>query len=691
MFSFLFSTRKRALLVVLAWIGIIVGLLFTAPALKDVQSAGNNGAPPNASSIVAKDKLAEYFQGEDTLPAIITVPSKATEDSLEAIQKLRGSHERFGAPISAACQGFSPDCIPTDKEAAVSSKQDTEIIIVPMSGDAADDAFREDVDTLREVLPEGTHVTGPAGIITDTVKVFAQGDRILMVGTVVLVLVILLAVYRAPLLAVLPLIAVTVALLLTQAIGAFLAQANIIDITAQSTAIMTVLLFGIGTDYALVLSSRWREYLRSGEAPTQAMVHASKQTTSVILSSAGTIIVAMLALLATSTPTLQGFGPYFAIGVAAMALVAFTFLPALMVLTGRAALWPTKPEQGSTSKLWSNIADFTLLHPKRIVAGSLIALVVCSMGLLGFRETFNFTSGFRVPTDSVAGQTILADAFGPGKVAPTTLLLTGPDAADAATQVAKELPGATFNPRIDAATTTDAARVTVELTNDPYSIEAIDELSTITDKAQSISGSTIEIMAAGVTAENADVRKTIDSDILLLIPLIFGIIGLILAILLRSWLAPIYLVATLAISFLATLGLTTWIAVTLQGDDGIGAQITAYVLVFLTALGVDYTIFIMERLRQELPNKTMREALRTSLVTTGGVVSSAGLILAATFAVLMTQPIRELYQFGLAMALGILIDTFLVRPLLVPAIVTLLGDRALAPQRPGILVKDASG
>lgn len=394
----------------------------------------------------------------------------------------------------------------------------------------------------------------------------------------------------------------------------------------------------------------------------------------------------MFALLATQSPVLRGFGPYFALGVASMALVAFTFLPALMVLTGRAALWPTRPEQGRASTLWMRIADFTITHPKRILAASFVVLTLCSMGLLGYRETFNFTSGFRVPTDSATGQMILADAFGPGEVAPTTLLLKGEGAAEAAAKVSNGLQGVartSFNPRLDTNTSGAAARVTVTLEQDPYSLPAIEALDEVTAEAQRLAGKTITVTAAGVTAENADIRQTIDSDVALLIPLIFGIIGLILAILLRSWLAPIYLVATLAASFVATMGLTTLIAVSLQGDDGIGAQITTYMLVFLTALGVDYTIFIMERLRQELPGHTMKEALRQSLVTTGGVVSSAGLILAATFAVLMTQPIRELYQFGLAMALGILIDTFLIRPLLVPALVALLGNRALAPQRPG--------
>lgn len=684
----LFRSRTRALCTVVAWALLIVALWFSAPPLSDVRSAGNNGAPPAASSSQSAETLRETFPGADALPAIITVTGgvDAAEESIKAIQGQRESLDRFGAPISAACPRGSSECIPADPATTISPDGNTHIIVVPVEGDPSDDEFRRDVTTLRDALPDSAHVTGPAGIVTDTVAVFAQGDRVLMVGTVLLVLVILLAVYRAPLLAMLPLVAVTVALLLTQTIGALLARAGAITITSQSTAIMTVLLFGIGTDYALVLSARWREFLRTGDPPTLAMLKASRRTASVILSSAGTIVAAMLALLATQSPVLRSFGPYFALGVAAMALVAFTFLPALMVLAGRAALWPTTPEQGRSSALWARIANFTLTHPKRILACSFLVLAVCSLGMLNYRETFNFTSGFRVPTDSAEGQAVLADAFGPGEVAPTTLLLQGQGATAAATKVAENLTGVArtaFTPPIDASPTATTARVTVVLNTDPYSLEAIESLPRITDEAQRIAGDDIHVTAAGVTADNADIKRTIDTDVVVLLPLIFGIIGIILAILLRSWLAPIYLVATLAISFLATLGLTTLITVTLQGDEGISSQIAAYVLVFLTALGVDYTIFIMERLRQELPHRSMRHALRTALVTTGGVVSSAGLILAATFAVLMTQPIRELYQFGLAMAVGILIDTFLVRPLLVPALVTLLGDHALTPQKPG--------
>ncbi|MFL0446407.1 MMPL family transporter [Corynebacterium xerosis] len=362
------------------------------------------------------------------------------------------------------------------------------------------------------------------------------------------------------------------------------------------------------------------------------------RTGEVLASSAGTIILAMMALLFTSSPSLQGFGPYLAIGVGSMAVVAATFLPALLLVAGRSVFWPGGEERALRrvdSPLWEKISSFVEARPKAVLAGALALLIVLSAGLVGYKESYNFLTGFRVDTDSAAGQQVIAEELGVGEIAPVTLLVEGRG--------------------IDAAARDALADAGVE---------------------------EVEVAATGETATSADIRSALESDTLLLIPLILGIIGLVLGLLLRSILAPVYLVATLALSFVATVGLTTFFAVPLQGDSGIGNRVTAYILVFLTALGVDYTIFLMSRVRQELAHSGMREALRTSLVRTGGVVSSAGLILAATFSVLMTQPIRDLYQFGLALALGILLDTFVVLPLLVPAIVRLIGDRALWPIAP---------
>ena len=715
MFNALFGNRKRALATVIGWV-ILIGVITTlAPTLKDVQSPGNNNAPSTSQSTLAQEALKEYFPGSDSQPAIITVRGgdQDVNKALDAIDKVRKQSDRFGPSISAACKMPGETCMPSGKEGMVSVDGSTQLIIVPVQGDPTTTEYRDDIKLLRGELAttfgtdaEGlttdespVHVTGPVGIITDTVNVFAGGDKILLLGTVLLVLFILLAVYRAPLMALLPLLSVGLAMRLAETVGALLAQNGIIEISSQTASIMTVLLFGVGTDYALIINARWREYLRTTENHAEAMVKAMKKVAPVILSSAGTIVAAMLALLLTKSPTLQGFGPYLALGVAAAAIAAFSVLPALMVLAGRAAMWPTKPEKGHDSRFWTAVADLVVKRPKAILVSTTAVLLLFAFGLVNYSVSYNIMTGFRIDTDSAAGQKVIAQDMGPGEIAPTTLLITGPNADKAAEAVAKELPQqaandvarTSFQPRMDMAKdgdTVTAARVSVVLKADPYAHEGFDMGDAATEKATEIAkqsaGDNIKVQAAGETASTDDTRQAIESDIKLLIPLIFGVIALILGVLLRSWLAPIYLIATLAVSFVSALGLVAFIALTMQGDTGFGSQVPVYILVFLTALGVDYTLFVMARLKQELHDKTMIEAMRRSIITTGGVVSSAGLILAATFAVLMMQPIRELYQFGMGMALGILLDTFIIRPLMVPALVVLLGDKAMLPTKPGI-------
>lgn len=716
-----FGTKKRAWAVIVAWV-LLVGVLGAmAPGIDDVKAAGDDGAPADSASVMAEERLREEFPNrDDVLPAIITVQAGSEEAAGDAAAAVTAhfrdsAGDRTLAPISASCaepgSGLRPgrDCVPAGEEGTRSGDGRTRSLIVPVGGDPTTEEFRDGVDAMRTAAAdvaadaaEGatTHLTGPAGIATDTVKVFASGDRVLLFGTILLVFVILIAVYRSPVMAILPLVAVGVAMRLAESVGALLADAGAIVISSQTASIMTVLLFGVGTDYALIINARYREALAADRDagrprdPHGAMVAAMGRTGEVLASSAGTIILAMMALLFTSSPSLQGFGPYPALGVGSMAVVAATFLPALLLVAGRSVFWPGGEQRALRrvdSPLWERISSFVDARPKAVLAGALALLVVLSAGLVGYKESYNFLTGFRVDTDSAAGQQVIAEELGVGEIAPVTLLVEGRgiDAAaleSAAGALPDALPDtvarATAGDR-DAAESGDAGRLNVILAVDPYEPEAMDSLPALEDAARAALADAgvegVEVAATGETATSADIRSALESDTLLLIPLILGIIGLVLGLLLRSILAPVYLVATLALSFVATVGLTTFIAVTLQGDSGIGNRVTAYILVFLTALGVDYTIFLMSRVRQELAHSGMREALRTSLVRTGGVVSSAGLILAATFSVLMTQPIRELYQFGLAMALGILLDTFVVRPLLVPAIVRLIGDRALWP------------
>lgn len=311
-------------------------------------------------------------------------------------------------------------------------------------------------------------------------------------------------------------------------------------------------------------------------------------------------------------------------------------------------------------------------------------------GLADYRESYDFISGYRIDTQSESGQNMIADAFGPGEIAPSTVYVTNPsETASSAdwNDIARDLADVEGvarvgeHPALSVDGSTAAFQVT--FTDNPYSPEAMDRVDTLASAAQTAANSAgidgAQVLVGGETAHSADIRAALNRDNLVVAALVLVIVGAVLALLLRSVLAPVYLIGTLVLSFTATLGLTTFITVTMLGDEGIGNRVAIYIFVFAVALGVDYTIFLMSRYRQELSAYPPREALRVALTRSGGVISSAGLILAATFAVLTTQPIRELFQFGLAMAIGILLDTFVIRPLLVPAIMRLLGSRALWP------------
>lgn len=701
----LLGSRRRAAVVVLFWI-LLVGLLTQiAPTLRSVEDNASANLPPAASnSMQARDIIRQALPDRNVVPAIIVVHGGDGTNAgvAEAVADITTALTGPDRPARVAETGVISTANTSDAASRlVSADGGTQLIIVPMTGSPSDAAFQDAVGDVRRLATDhaghaGVAVTGPAGIATDTVKVFSSGDRILLLATVLLVLVLLLAIYRSPLMALVPLLAVAVAMRVSESLGAMLADAGLITVSSQTASIMTVLLFGVGTDYALIITARYREALRDDADRSRAMRTALRMVGETVLASASTIVLAMFALLVALSPALRGFGPYLALGVAVMALVAFTFIPALVLLLGRGVFWPggerRAAERSQGGVVWQRVAALVTRAPAKVAAAVLVLLVVMGAGLIGYGETFNTLSGFRADTESAQGQAIVEQEFGPGEMAPSTVVviaeedLRAPgvsahvsDALSSNSEVARVGDQPRFSP--DGHT----AFFEVVLNSDPYSSPALDAIEALTRSAQTAAHDAgvadPTVLVAGETAQTADTRSALDRDTTYIVALILVIVTVVLGLLLRSVLAPLYLVATLVLSFLATLGATTFFTVTVLGDEGIGNRVTAYVFVFLVALGVDYNIFIMSRFRQEVRTHRPPTALRTAIRRTGGVVSSAGLILAATFSVLMTQPIRELFQFGFAMAFGILLDTFLVRPLLVPAIVRLLGRRALWPAR----------
>jgi RND superfamily putative drug exporter len=587
----------------------------------------------------------------------------------------------------------------------VSPDGTTATLVVAVSGSPADAGFRDAVDGIRRVARADAgslevHVTGPAGILRDTTAVFAAAGLALLAVTVLLVLALLLVVYRSPLLVAVPLVAVSVALEITNGIGAELARLGWIEVNSQAASIMTVLLFGVGTDYCLFLVSRYRERLGAGDRPPAALATAVSRVAGVLAASAAIVVSSLLVLLLASLPVLRGFGPLLAISVAVMLVVAVTLVPALLVLFGRAAFWPGQAwiGPGRGLRVWTRIADAVTRRPVAALGTGLALLVLLAAPLAGYRESYDFVSGFRVDTDSRQGEMLLRGAFPAGQLAPTEVLVacaagTPDDRCAAVTarvvRAAAAVPGvrgAAVEARSDRGGRTVTV-LSVVYADDPYGPAALDRARVVREStwtaAAGPGGAGARVLVGGESAQALDTRSALTRDLAVVAPVMLLLIGVVLGVLLRSVTAPLYLLAAILASFLATLGLTVLATVTLPADQGIGERVTIYIFVFLVALGIDYTMLLMGRLREEAARTAdFRAAVRAAVAGTGGVISSAGVILAGTFAVLMTQPIRELFQFGFAMAAGVLLDTFVVRGAVVPAVVALLGRASLWPSAP---------
>lgn len=697
----LFASRKRTVITVLTWIlaaGMLGGL---APSLDSVENNSAANLPPVASdSMKARALVQEVFPAHAANPAVIVVQGDNPKATAQDVQQITGALSDPTRPhgVLGVISTATP---PKSSTGLVSADGGTQLIVVPIAGSPSDDAFIDTVADVRKIASQTASsstvaVTGPAGIAADTIKVFSGGNMTLLFATILLVLMLLLVIYRSPLMALVPLLAAGLAMRAAEGSGALMAQAGWFDINSQTASIMTVLLFGVGTDYALIITSRYREELTKETDRYTAMQTAMRGVGETIMSSASTIVLAMFALLVAVSPALRGFGPYLALGVAVMALVAFTFIPALVLLFGRAIFWPARVSRTAPGRVghgWSRVAHIVTSSPKKVIGATIAVLAILSAGLIGYQQSFDFVSGFRIDTESSQGQTLLSDSFGPGEVAPSTILIRSSQnlhdsdsLQQIATTIADQQGISRVDPQPHISTDGHTAALSVVLDHDPYSPEALNAIKPLKKEvlaAAKTAGLTdASVLIGGETAQTADIRDALNRDTGYIVAFILLIVVGILALLLRSILAPIYLVGTLILSFVATLGATTFFTLTVLGDVGIGNRVTIYIFIFLVALGVDYNIFIMSRYKQELVSSPPIEAIRVAITRTGGVVSSAGLILAATFSVLMTQPIRELFQFGFAMAFGILLDTFIIRPLLVPAIVTLLDNRALWPSNP---------
>jgi putative drug exporter of the RND superfamily len=718
-------SRRTAMWTVVGWLVMVAVLPPLAPTRAEVEdNRGQNDPPAAAESMRAVELSRRAFPDQQGLPAVVVLRNPAGLAGAGQAEVRRISDTLTGPGKPPHVLGVvSLTTQPQARQELISQDGTTTTILVPIAGEPTDDAFTATVDRIREITGTGgagleISVTGPAGIVRDTLRVMASADVTLLMATLGLVLVLLLVIYRSPVLALIPLLAVGVALGCTEAIGALLADAGLISVNTQAASIMTVLLFGVGTDYCLFVVARYREELATAPSTYAAMGVAMRRVGGALLSSAATVVLGLLTLLLATLPILRGFGPYLALAVLVMLACGLTFVPALVVLLGRAALWPRRltaaqPAQAGRS-FWGEAASVVLRRPLATLAGATLLLAALAAGLVGYGENHNPITSFRTATESHRGQQLLQAAFPAGELAPTSVMVDGggadltahPDAIEQVTQAIAEVPGVlrVTGPTRPAATPGadpgaqmrgagsrhvapdgTTARLSVVYADDPYATPALERTEQVRSVARTaLASSSLRsgtVLVGGESASKLDIAASSRRDLLVVVPVTLLAIGLVLGLLLRSVAAPLYLIATIVASFFATLGLTVLVVLGMLGDEGISPLVPVYVFVFLVALGIDYNILLMSRVREEAHARGFTEGLRHAVTRTGGVITSAGLILAATFGALMSQPFDALFQFGFAMCAGILLDTFIVRGLLVPAIVRLLGRRSWWPTR----------
>jgi putative drug exporter of the RND superfamily len=582
------------------------------------------------------------------------------------------------------------------------------VLTVPTNSEEQADWGENVRDTTGDRGPDGMRIllTGDLGFSVDSEEVFADLDTNLLLATVALVLFLLVAIYRAALVPLIPLVVVFLAYTVATALIYAYAKSGA-TVSSNGTTILIVLMFGVGTDYCLLLVSRYREELRRIEDKHDAMGRALRRTGPTILASGMTVSLAMLTLAVADARLTSTLGPVAAIGVACTMVAGLTLLPALLTIFGRVGFWPRRgtveydPEHPEIARrgIWRKIGDRVLQRPGAALAVTGIALVAGALGLLAYKVDYSTTTFFKKSVESVEAFELLEREFPAGVLYPTTVLVERDDApvtqADLTT-VARDASGvdgvASAAPTGNFSRDRTMATVDAVVQGDPFTKSALGIVPDIRD-AVADPGPGLTTLVGGGSATQYDFDNAIESDLQLIAPLALLVIAIILAILLRALVAPLVLIASVIVSFLCTLGISVLFIRYVVGDAGFDASIPTFAFIFLVALGIDYTIFLMGRVREEARKYGTREGMLRALSATGPVITSAGIILAGTFSVLMTLPVTYTFDLGFMVALGILLDTFIVRTIMVPAAVELIGDRIWWPStaRAGGALREETG
>ena len=707
-----------AIAITIAWFAVGGALGPLSGKLSEVQSNSNSEFLPSNSETTVVSATLEKFSAEagagDVVPMTIVFErtsgtfTAADQPALtELTQKIVELEKVANFVAMVDFNGTEvPSVFPdTPEQFALAVSPDGEAFVLNVNFDSAKlidgqgafETIGELVDEVQVLVDESSlnadgYVTGAVGIFAEFAKAFAGIDSALLLTTLVVVAVILIVVYRSPVLWIIPLMSALFSLTLASGLVYYLAFNDIIKLNGQSQGILSVLVLGASTDYALLLISRYREELRHDEDKYHAMRAAWLGSWEPIAASAGTVAVGLLCLQLSELKSNAGLGPVGEVGIVAALVVTLTFLPAFLVLFGRRVFWPFIPKFGSelveTKGMWGKIAKFVGLNARKAWIASTAILLVMAYGMTtlqadGVSDVDVFTNRDAKP---IVGIQILEEhGLVPPSVDATVIMKA--DKADEVLAAINSSEGTSSAVQRSTFTTTGSVPLVVG------GIAAIDVTFKVTEDSAIQQGYVKDLrtdvhkvngadaLVGGSAAANYDVQESSRRDRIVIIPIILLVITLILMLLLRSILAPILLIATVVLSFGATMGVSAYVFNNIFNFPGADASYPLFTFVFLVALGIDYNIFLMTRVREESIKLGTHEGILKALAVTGGVITSAGIVLAATFAVLGILPLVFLAELGFAVAFGVLLDTMLVRSILVPALSHDIGKKIWWPSK----------
>jgi RND superfamily putative drug exporter len=659
------SGRRTKWAVLVFWLVVAV---VASPLAGKLMGAEKNDAKswlPAAAESTRVLAIQDRVQSANVFPAVIVyyrASGLTAADRAKATADIRRfARVRHVVPGQAAGPFLAAD------------KKAIETIVNVDLGSKGPNAAAHAASSLRALAGSGdvglsAYITGPLGSAADADNALNGIDTTLLFSALAVVIILLLITYRSPVLWLLPVISVFMALTSAEAVIYLLAAHAGLTVNTQAAGILYVLVFGAGTDYALLLTARYREELRTHQDRHEAMQIALRRAGPAIIASGGTVIAGMLTLSVASLNAIKGMGPVLAIGVAVALLAMLTLLPALLVITGRWVFWPRRPAYGSaeptTTGAWARVGSRLSARPGAVWVSAAVVLGVLSFGLLGLNANgLTNAQSYRGTPDSVVGQRVLAAHF-PGGAGEPVIVVGRAEAAGRIEAAVRRTAGITaVTPQRQVAGETYLEATLRAAPDSPAAFATVDRVRAA---VHAIPGA--GALVGGDTAINLDVQRASAHDRNLIIPLLLGVVFVILALLLRALVAALILIATVVLSFGAALGVSTLAFTHLFGFGAEDSSFPLFVFVFLVALGVDYNIFLMTRVREEATRQDPRSGAVKGLAATGGVITSAGAVLAGTFAVLGTLPLTVFTEIGFAVAFGVLLDTFIVRSVLVTAL-----------------------